>query len=118
MITGRAAWNSQAPPNFKRIAATPSYVLWEADRADARGPPRPARGDRGRRRCAGCASPEIRILLANPGRASLFPDAVVGQKGDWDEDSVLGTGEESLADAASCRAGAGTSRSSTSPPST
>ncbi len=29
VITGRAAWNSQAPPNFRRIAATPSYVLWK-----------------------------------------------------------------------------------------
>ena len=29
VITGRAAWNSQAPPNFKRVAATPSYVLWK-----------------------------------------------------------------------------------------
>ena len=29
VITSRAAWNSQAPPNFKRVAATPSYVLWK-----------------------------------------------------------------------------------------
>jgi hypothetical protein len=40
---------------------------------------------------AGCAAPEIRILLANPGRASLFPDAVIGQKGAWSEGSILGT---------------------------
>ena len=71
----------------------------EADRADARRPPRPARGDRGRARCAGCASPEIRILLANPGRASLFPGAVIGAKAAWDEGSVLGTGEQHLAGA-------------------
>jgi hypothetical protein len=43
---------------------------------------------------AGCASPEIRVLLANKGRASLFPDAVVGQKGGWDNGSILGTGTE------------------------
>ena len=73
VITGRAAWNSQAPPNFKRVAATPSYVLWKRTGPTPGGPPRPARGDRGRRRFAGCAAPEIRILLANPGRASLFP---------------------------------------------
>src|SRR6201996_8096861 len=29
VITSRAAWNSQAPPNFKRVDATPSYVLWK-----------------------------------------------------------------------------------------
>ncbi|HZO07289.1 MAG TPA: hypothetical protein VFB52_12950, partial [Solirubrobacterales bacterium] len=29
VVTGRAAWNSKAPRNFKRIAETPSYVLWE-----------------------------------------------------------------------------------------
>lgn len=92
VITGRAAWNSQAPANFKRIAATPSYVLWkrigptpedrhvllEGTEAGAR---------------AGCAAPEIRILLANPGRASLFAGAVIGPKSAWDEGSVLGNGE-------------------------
>ena len=29
VITGRAAWNSEAPPNFRRIAATPSFLLWK-----------------------------------------------------------------------------------------
>jgi hypothetical protein len=29
VITSRAAWNSQPPPNFRRVAKTPSYVLWE-----------------------------------------------------------------------------------------
>jgi hypothetical protein len=43
---------------------------------------------------AGCAAPEIRILLANPGRASLFPGAVIGSKAAWDEGSTLGTGAE------------------------
>ena len=93
VITSRAAWNSQAPPNFKRVAATPSYVLWkqtgltpthrhvllEGTEAGA---------------YAGCDAPEIRTLLANPGRAGLFPDAVIGQKGDWEGGSVLGTGAE------------------------
>jgi hypothetical protein len=93
VITGRAAWNSQAPPNFKRVAATPSYVLWK------RTGPTPEHRHvllEGTEAAAnaGCASPEIRILLANPGRASLFPGAVIGRKGNWREDSVLGTGEE------------------------
>jgi hypothetical protein len=93
VITGRAAWNSQAPPNFKRIAATPSYVLWE------RTGPTPANRhvllegtEAGA--LASCASPEVRILLANPGRASLFPGAVIGSKEGWDEGSVLGTGAQ------------------------
>ena len=92
VITGRAAWNSQAPPNFRRVAATPSYVLWR------RTGPTPE--DRhvllegtAAGALAGCASPEIRILLASPGRASLFPDAVTGPKAAWDRGSVLGTGE-------------------------
>lgn len=91
-ITGRAAWNSQAPRNFRRIAATPSYVLWE------RTGPAPAdrqvllEGTEAAAR-AGCAAPEIRILLANPGRASLFPDTRIGPKNGWDQGSELGTGE-------------------------
>ncbi|MGC1166276.1 MAG: hypothetical protein WA862_09205 [Solirubrobacterales bacterium] len=92
VVTGRAAWNSQAPENFRRIAATPSYVLWK------RSGPTPE--DRHvllegteAGALAGCAAPEIRILLANPGRASLFPDAVTGAKSAWEEGSVLGAGE-------------------------
>jgi hypothetical protein len=92
VITSRAAWNSQAPPNFKRIAMTPDYVLWEK------------KGDVPEQRhvllegteagaLAGCAAPEIRILLAEPGRVSLFPGAVIGPKAAWSEGSVLGTGE-------------------------
>jgi hypothetical protein len=92
VITGRAAWNSEAPPDYRRIAATPSYVLWERT-----GPPpqdrhvllegtEPAA-------VADCAAPEVRILLAEGGRAGLFPAAVVGPKSGWRPDSVLETGE-------------------------
>ena len=93
VITGRAAWNSQAPPNFKRVASTPSYVLWKRtgptpenrhvllEGTEAGAP-------------AGCTAPEIRLLLANPGRAGLFPGAVIGQKGDWIGGSILETGAE------------------------
>ncbi len=92
VITGRAAWNSQAPTNFERVAVTPSYVLWRRTG--------PAPEDRhvlleGTEAAArsGCAAPEVRILLANPGRASLFPAAAIGPKAAWDGSSVLGTGE-------------------------
>ena len=94
VVTGRAAWNSQAPPNFRRIAATPSYLLWKRT-----GPTPPNRHvllegtEAGA--LASCAAPEIRILTANPGRASLFPASpAIGAKGRWDPDSVLGTGEQ------------------------
>ncbi|HET7053774.1 MAG TPA: hypothetical protein VFI09_07650 [Solirubrobacterales bacterium] len=91
VITGRAAWNSAAPHGFKRIAATPSFILWkrtgdvpedrhvllEGTNAGAH---------------AGCASPEIRILLANRGRATLFPEVAIAPKESWSAGSTLQTG--------------------------
>ena len=92
VITGRAAWNSQAPPNFKRIAATPSYVLWERTGLTPRDRQVLLEGtDAGAR--AGCAAPEIRILLANSGRASLFPGVTIAPKPRWHMGSQLRTGE-------------------------
>jgi hypothetical protein len=92
VITSRAAWNSQAPQNFKPVMATPSFVLWK------RTGPTPE--DRhvllegtAAGALAGCAAPEIRILLSSPGRASLFPDAAIAPKAAWLEESVLGAGE-------------------------
>jgi len=91
VVTGRAAWNSQAPPNFKRVAATPSYVLWKRTGPTPENRHVLLEGTEAGA-FASCASPEVRILLANPGRASLFPDAVIGAKASWDEGSMLGTG--------------------------
>ena len=93
MVTGRAAWNSQAPPNFKRIATTDSYVLWKRTGPTPENRHVLLEGTEAGA-LAGCAAPEIRILLANRGRAGLFPGAVIGQKGDWTGGSVLGTGAE------------------------
>jgi hypothetical protein len=92
VITGRAAWNSKAPPNFKRVAATPSYVLWKRTGTTPEDRHVLLEGTEAGA-LAGCAAPEIRILLANPGRASLFPDAVIGPKAAWEQGSILGTGE-------------------------
>ena len=92
VITGRAAWNSEAPPNFHRVAATPSYLLWK----------RTGTGPEDRHvllegteaaALADCASPEIRILTANAGRASIFPTPAIGRKAGWDEGNVLRAGE-------------------------
>jgi hypothetical protein len=91
VITGRAAWNSQAPPNFKRIAATPSYLLWKRTGPTPENRHVLLEGTEAGA-LAACASPEIRILLSNPGRASLFPGATIGAKSAWDEGSVVGTG--------------------------
>jgi hypothetical protein len=91
VITSRAAWDSQAPLDFRRIAATQSYLLWERT-----GPAPPNRnvlleGTEAAAR-ASCTAPEVRILLSNPGRAGLFPGAAIGSKARWDTGSVLGTG--------------------------
>jgi hypothetical protein len=92
VITGRAAWNSQAAPGFKRIAATPSFLLWERTHDVPENRHVLLEGTNAGAR-AGCASPEIRILLANRGRASLFPAVTIGPKAHWDEGSELQTGE-------------------------
>jgi hypothetical protein len=65
---------------WKRTGPTPEnrHVLLEGTEAGAR---------------ADCAAPEIRILLANPGRASLFPGAVIGPKAAWERGGILGNGE-------------------------
>jgi hypothetical protein len=92
VVTGRAAWNSQAPPGFKRIAATPSFLLWKrtADVPEDRHVLLEGT-DAGAR--AGCAAPEIGILLSNPGRASLFPQVAIAPKGGWSEGGQLRNGE-------------------------
>jgi hypothetical protein len=92
VITGRAAWNSQAPPNFRRIATTPSFLLWERTGEAPRDRHVLLEGTNAGAR-AGCAAPEIRILLSNRGRASLFPGVAIGPKSRWDAGSALRTGE-------------------------
>jgi hypothetical protein len=92
VITGRAAWNSEAPSNFKRIAATPSYVLWKRTGETPRNRHVLLEG-KDAAAWAGCASPEIRILTSNPGRASLFPAPEIGPAGRWSAGNTLRTGE-------------------------
>jgi hypothetical protein len=92
VITGKAAWNSEAPAGFRRVASTPSYILWkrtgtppENRHVLLEGTEPAAHAD--------CASPEIRILFAGGGRASLFPGAVVGAKGRWSPAAELEAGQ-------------------------
>jgi len=91
VITSRAAWNSQAPPNFRRVDATPSYVLWKRTGPTPEDRHVLLEGTEAGA-YAGCASPEVRILLGGEGKAGLFPGAVIGRKGSWSDGSILGTG--------------------------
>jgi hypothetical protein len=94
VIVGRAAWNSAAPPNFQRIRATPSFLLFKRTGETPEDRHVLLEGtDAGA--FAGCESPEIRILLANRGRAVLFPGATIGPKVDWSNGGELENGESS-----------------------
>ncbi len=91
VVTGHAAWNSEAPAGFKRVAATPSYILWkrtapppENRHVLLEGTDPAAHAD--------CAAPELRILTAGPGRAALFPAVAIGKKSRWSPAPILETG--------------------------
>jgi hypothetical protein len=92
VITGRAAWNSEAPSGFKRVAATPSYILWKRTGTPPENRHVLLEGTEPAA-FANCASPEIRILTAAGGRASLFPGAVIGGKGRWSPSASLEAGD-------------------------
>jgi hypothetical protein len=92
VITSRGAWNSQAPPNFKRIAKTDSYVLWERTGPTPRERHVLLEGTEAGA-LAHCSSPETRILLESGGKASLFGETQVGTKPSWSNGSTLETGE-------------------------
>jgi len=92
VITGRAAWNSEAPSGFKRVAATPSYILWKRTGTPPENRHVLLEGTEPAAH-ANCASPEVRILLAGGGRASLFPGAVIGGKGRWSPAAELEAGQ-------------------------
>jgi hypothetical protein len=92
VITGHAAWNSEAPSGFKRVAATPSYILWKRTGTPPENRHVLLEGTEPAA-FANCASPEIRILTAAGGRASLFPGAVIGGKARWSPAAGLEAGQ-------------------------
>jgi hypothetical protein len=92
VVTSRGAWNSKAPPNFKRIAKTESYVLWERTGPTPRERHVLLEGTEAGA-LAHCNSPETRILLRSGGTASLFGETQVGTKPSWSNGSILETGE-------------------------
>jgi hypothetical protein len=92
VVTSRGAWNSEAPPNFKRIAKTPDFILWERTGPTPRNRHVLLEGTEAGAR-AHCNSPEVRILLESGGKAALFGETVIGTKPEWSNGSTLGTGE-------------------------
>ncbi len=92
VVTGRGAWNSEAPPNFKRIAKTADFILWERTGPTPRGRHVLLEGTEAGAR-AHCNSPEIRILLRSGGKATVFGETVIGNKPMWSDGSTLKNGE-------------------------
>jgi hypothetical protein len=92
VVTGSAAWNSQAPPNFKVAGRTPSFILW---RREGKTPQDRQTLLEGTEPAApvDCAAPEIRILVAHPARASVFPKPVIGPREGWAGGPTLKTGQ-------------------------
>jgi hypothetical protein len=92
VVTSRGAWNSEAPPNFKPIAKTADFILWERTGSTPRGRHVLLEGTEAGAR-AHCNSPEVRILLESGGQATLFGETEVGTKPQWSDGSILGNGE-------------------------
>jgi hypothetical protein len=92
VVTSRGAWNSQAPPNFKRIRKTADFVLWERTGTTPRHRHVLLEGTEAGA-LAHCSSPEVRILLQSGGKASVFGETTIGTKPAWSDGSILGNGE-------------------------
>jgi len=93
VVAGRAAWTSQAPAGFRRIDATPSYLLWERH-GEARENRHTVLEGTEAAAPVDCASPEMRILVSNPGRASLVGTPAIGPKDAWSPGNLLRAGEQ------------------------
>jgi hypothetical protein len=92
VITGRGAWNSEAPPNFKRIATTPDFILWERTGPTPRQRHLLLEGTEAGAR-AHCNSPETKILLESGGEATVYGETLIGTKPMWSDGSILENGE-------------------------
>lgn len=93
VVTTRSAYTSKAPPSFRPVARTDSYILW---RRRGRTPSKRKTLLEGGAPAAplDCSAPEMRVLIEPPGAATLYPTPVVGPKEDWDNGSKLELGEE------------------------
>lgn len=92
VVTTRAAYASKAPPSFRAVARTPSYILWKRV---GRTPRRRTTLLEGGAPAAplDCTAPEARLFVELPGTASLFPSPVVGPKENWDNGPRPALGE-------------------------
>ncbi|MEK6276707.1 MAG: hypothetical protein AABM29_01665 [Actinomycetota bacterium] len=93
VVTTRAAYASKAPPNFRTVRRTPSYVLWKRTGPTARNRRTLLEGG-APAELLDCSAPEVKIFISRPGTASTFPTPVVGPKESWDAGARLGLGEE------------------------
>jgi hypothetical protein len=96
-ITTQAAYQSTAPPNFKPVVNTPSYVLWRRT-----GPTPPLRvidkdGTPGR--VLDCSTTAGRRISRRPGTATVLTEPVTGGLGSWSRSSPFdapGTSTQTL----------------------
>ncbi len=92
VVTTRAAYASKAPPSFRPVARTPSYILWKRVGKTPRNRTTLLEGG-APAAPLDCRAPETRLLVQLPGRASIYPTPVVGPKEGWKEGFKLGLGE-------------------------
>ncbi len=102
VITGRAAWNSEAPAGFKRVAATPSYILWKRTGAPPENRHVLLEGTEPAAH-ADCASPEIRILTRQRRPRLALPGRRDRRQGSLEPRGGTRSRPERLADAAPAR---------------
>ena len=93
VITGRAAWNSEAPPDFRRDRRDPLLRPLGTDGAAARTTATCCSRGPSRRRSPTAPRRRSRILTAEPGPRLALPGRGDRPETDWAPDSVLGTGE-------------------------
>jgi hypothetical protein len=91
VISANSAYGSSPPPEFERVASTPSYTLWRRERrTPARGviepPDEPGA-------ILDCARPSGRRLAAESGTATVTPTPVVGPPKAWRPASSFQSGE-------------------------
>ena len=84
-ITTRAAYQSTAPPNFKPVVRTPSFVLWR--RVGATPPLQVIDKDGTPGRLLDCATPQGRRLSQLSGTATVIAEPVTGRPRDWSRGS-------------------------------
>jgi len=90
VITANAAYASSPPPEFERVASTPSYTLWSRDRQV---PAREVVEEPTRTGAAlDCDTNAARRLLANGGTATVLPEPIVREPRDWKPERSFSTG--------------------------